>query len=275
MRHHLGDDLSALNLARQRAWRRLTQGAPWKRLAARLGIMHWIRGTDDTYGANGWHPHLHVLVFTRSMGGEREQALRDLRVRWQGCVAKALGSAHVPSSRGVDLRTCRREDYIAKLGLEIVAPNTKRARGVGRTPWEVANDAAQDDAASLRLWVCYTRAMKGVRQLTWSRKLRAAAQLGEDVSDQAIVDAVDHDAPEKRVASIPAAIWDEIAGKRGATFAMLRAAEDDDIFGVAIVIALYKWGLAPPEPGEHLNQIILDLVEAITPLAKEDRELAA
>ena len=167
MRHHLGDDLSALNLARQRAWRRLTQGAPWKRLAARLGIMHWIRGTDDTYGANGWHPHLHVLVFTRSMGGEREQALRDLRVRWQGCVAKALGSAHVPSSRGVDLRTCRREDYIAKLGLEIVAPNTKRARGVGRTPWEVANDAAQDDAASLRLWVCYTRARKGVRQLTW------------------------------------------------------------------------------------------------------------
>ena len=48
----------------------------------------------------------------------------------------------------------------------------------GTTPWEIANRAALGDEASIALWLTYIKGTKGVRQLTWSRGLRAAAELG-------------------------------------------------------------------------------------------------
>lgn len=267
MRHGLGDDLHALNRARQAAWRKCTQGESWKRLAARLGVVHYVRGTDDTYGAHGWHPHFHTLLFTRPTGGPRARALalRDLRGRWQRCVTKVLGARHSPSWRGVDLRECRRDEYIAKLGLEIVAPDTKKARRGGVTPWEIAAEAAAGDGRAVGLWRAYSAAMKGVRQLTWSRGLREAAGIGAELSDQELIDGVDQLDVEQHVASIPAAIWDEIGGARGALFAIKRGAEASGVLGVAAAIAQYRWGLAPPEPGESPDQLVLDLVMEIRP----------
>ena len=269
MRHGLGDDLHSLNRARQAAWRKCTQGESWKRLAARLGVVHYVRGTDDTYGAHGWHPHFHALLFTKPTGGARARALalRDLRGRWQRCVTKVLGKKHAPSWRGVDLRECRREEYVAKLGLEIVAPDTKKARRGGVTPWQIAADAALGDGRAVQLWRSYSAAMKGVRQLTWSRGLRQAAGIGAELTDQEVVDAVAQQDVEEHVASIPASIWDEIGGARGALLAIKRGAESGGAIGVATAIAHYRWGLAPSEPGEPPDQLVLDLVIEIRPRA--------
>ncbi len=58
------DELAVTLNAALEGWRRLASSAAWKRLAARLGIEGCIRAAEITYGANGWHLHLHVLVFT-------------------------------------------------------------------------------------------------------------------------------------------------------------------------------------------------------------------
>jgi hypothetical protein len=268
LRHELGDDLGELNRARQRAWRIFTAGKPWKRLATRLGVAHVIRGTDDTHGAAGWHPHLHVLLFTRPPAeGARARArlLTELRHRWARAVRKSIGPDHVPNWRGVDLRPCRKDEYVTKLGLELVAPNTKRARRGGATPWDIASSAAAGDQTAAVLWVGYTKAMKGVRQLTWSRGLRVAAALEAEKTDQQIIDGVDDDAAELHVASIPAAIWDEISGHAGALFAIKRAAESGGVLAVAATIALYRWGLAPPDDGEPPDPFVLELAREIAP----------
>ena len=66
-------------------------------------------------------------------------------------------------------------------------------------------------------------------------------------------------------AAIPAAIWDDIARKPGAAYAVLRGAEGEGTLGVARAVLLYQWGLAPEEPGEAVDQLVLDLVDVITP----------
>jgi len=205
----------------------------------------------------------------------RARALADLRTRWEKCVRKALGDRHAPTWRGVDLRECKHEEYITKLGLELLFSHTKMARQNGRTPWEIANQAAMGEPTAAALWRLYTGAMKGARQLTWSRGLRDAAKLGDERTDQQIVDAENDATKEDHVASIPAAIWDEAAPRPGALIELLRAAERGGCLGVAITLGFYMWGLAPPAEGEAVDSVIVQLAREIAPSALASSHMQA
>lgn len=281
--HGMHDDLPSLNRAFQTLWRKLWAGMPGKRLRTRLGIVHFIRGTDHTHGRNGWHPHYHVVLFTRPEGGERQRvlALRDLRERWNRIVAAVLSTRHVPSwERGVDLRASERDEYIVKLGLELTSVATKTARRGGRTPWDIAHDAIAEQKGqaeregSIELWDVYVAAMKGVRQLTWSRELRRAAALGKEKTDQEIVDGLDNAAVETHVASVPMALWRRISPSAAARYDLVVGAEEGGQIGVARALSRHLYGLAPPEPGEREDQLTLDLFAAIAPIAPEPRARA-
>lgn len=46
------------------AFRSVIRGRPWRRLCGELGIAGHVRSLEVTQsGLNGWHPHLHVLLF--------------------------------------------------------------------------------------------------------------------------------------------------------------------------------------------------------------------
>ena len=45
------------------SWRRVKQGKAWIRARDQHGWIGDIRALEVTHGANGWHPHLHILVF--------------------------------------------------------------------------------------------------------------------------------------------------------------------------------------------------------------------
>jgi hypothetical protein len=277
LRHELGHDLRVTDRALKRSWRSLVQGKPWKKLARRLGVCYYIRGRDDTHGRAGWHPHFHVVLFTQPTRGikARAKAVTLLRRRWEKCVARHVGQEYVPTWRGVDLRLCKKDEYIAKLGLEVTSPATKIARRGGLTPWQLGQLAAAGDESARGLWKLYVRAIKGSRQLTWSRGLRSAAGITDQRSDQDIADGIGEDVEETHVASIPAEIWEEIADKPGALYALKKAAERDGALGVATAIGLYRWGLSPPEPGEATDQLVLDLLIAIAPTCSLNPQLRA
>jgi hypothetical protein len=264
--HGMGDDLRALRTGLQECWRVLWAGAPGKRLRAALGMEHYVRGTDDTHGRNGWHPHLHVVVFVNPFRRDR-RAVELLKARWHMCVTKVLGRHHAPSwRRGADIRPCEHEEYVAKLGLELVSTHTKTGEGV--TPWQIANRAAAGDARFLNLWTQYVNAMLNVRQLVWSRHVRKAAGLGAELTDEEIVAAEGRDAEETHVASVPSRMWDAFAHVPGALFAVLRAAEDRGRMGVAEAVAQFTYGLAPPDTGDPPDQLTLDLFNSIAPIAQ-------
>lgn len=262
--HYVTDDPRELIMAFRRCWRRLWAGAPGKRLKAALAIRHYVRGSDQTYGRNGLHPHFHVVLFTRP--SERApRAVANLKQRWADVVRAELGREHMPScARGVDLRASKRDDYLAKLGLELVSSATKAGKRGGRTPWAVARAAAAGDHDSIVLWDRYCKAMRGQHQLSWSKDLRKLADI-KARTDQQIVDNEGDDAAETHVASIPAELWSELAFIPGARFDVLRAAETGGRAAIAQVLALHLYGLAPPEPGERPDAAQLDLFAAIAP----------
>lgn len=181
IRHRAGERLGELVKGLANAYRRLTRGAPWKRFCEALGgLSGYVRGLETTHGANGWHPHLHVIFLLRDELPEewdRKLAALEARLfeRWRACVVRELGVEHAPESEhGVDLRPCHQADYIAKLGLELADPGTKQGKRGSRTPLQILDDVrVTGDEGDGALWDEYAHDMKGHRQLTWSRGLRA------------------------------------------------------------------------------------------------------
>lgn len=61
--HHAGHHLSDLVEALLESWRYVKSGSPWQRVADRIEYVGAVKAVDATVGENGWHPHLHPLIF--------------------------------------------------------------------------------------------------------------------------------------------------------------------------------------------------------------------
>lgn len=196
-RHYWGMPLRKLRRAVAAIWTRVIGGKGWKEWREEQHA-HCIRRLEVTYGANGWHPHIHVLIFTDEPLGEvfREWLLR----RWQRATARVLAARLVGSDEhAVDVQAVASADgasrYLSKLGLEITDELSKQGRASGsRTPWQILADvdeAAREGRKSPRdvaLWCEYAEAMHGARQLTWSNGLRWECGLAAEESDETIAE---------------------------------------------------------------------------------------
>src|SRR5262249_15616465 len=68
----------------QNRWRKMKGGKRWVSEADACGLIGGYTAREVTHGHNGWHPHLHVLVFFKP-GCTADQAVRWLawaRERW-------------------------------------------------------------------------------------------------------------------------------------------------------------------------------------------------
>ena len=230
LRHNRGHGLAELWDAIGPAWNRTTSGAgvAWdgsKKVGgevgdrARFGIAGIIRLVETKVGVNGWHPHIHFLIFTED--ALQAAGVRDLEGRlfgrWEAALAKK--GLSVLRSVGIDLRPVTvgdggLGDYFAKAtyradettaaaaAYEVTGSVTKRAGKGGRTPFDLLSDVVEHgDADALDLWHEWERASLGRRQLTWSHGFRArlaemaaaqasaaAALLAEERTDEQIVE---------------------------------------------------------------------------------------
>ena len=85
IRHSVTMELQPLNAALHGAWRRVLQGNPWRRIRERYGLLGYVKAIEVTYGAAGWHPHLHIGFYTdrKLKKGELEAFEAWLSARWQ------------------------------------------------------------------------------------------------------------------------------------------------------------------------------------------------
>jgi hypothetical protein len=213
VRHTAGDDLKALRQGVSEAWRRVQQSRAWRQMREECCVRHLIRGHDITWGDNGWHPHIHVMMLAQRPD---EAALWQdaLSVLWRHAVEQVMGAKHLPTKRrACVVEACHDASYVGRLGLEVSSPSAKQARQGHMAPMQVAYALAhavgeeRDRLASA--WRAYAIGMQGCHQLQWSRGLREA--LGEPPSDQQIV-ANDVDAVNDVViAEIPQETWRSMA----------------------------------------------------------------
>jgi hypothetical protein len=234
VRHGLGDDLSELRRGIARAWQHFLRNH-WKEEADRFGLVGMIRAVEVTWGPEfGYHPHIHIAAFFRT---PPDVAALHLAVytKWLNAVCAVLGTRYAPASYrpdetgklvpvGVVITRCDAASYLAKLGLEIAAPQTKTARVGHYAPLDfLAEFTETGDLAWLHRYQAYAHAMSGARQLTWSRGLKRAAGIG-DLSDAELVAGAEQPTDEL-VTVIPAADFKTLRHIRGAVASLLELAE--------------------------------------------------
>jgi len=209
VRHGIGHDLKHARDVVSNAWRATMMGAAFARFKDRLGLFGTIRALEVTHGANGWHPHLHILLFIdNEIPAEQLIDVSDeddpdkthrrwippelswLIDRWRSKVA-AIDPELTPSAEhGVTLSPVSGLNYITKLGLELTDPGHKEGRRGNRSPLQIAHDFVEASARiqpgpgqtreeqlirrDAAIWRDYCAGMKGAKFLTWSRGLKRA-----------------------------------------------------------------------------------------------------
>ena len=157
----------------------------WSGRSALSGILEGyagqVRALEVTHGVNGWHPHLHVLLFFNDTP-DLHQAQTLIFDQWSRLVAGA-GLGQVSLEHGVSLQDgTHASEYATKWGVveEITKANVKQARRAGRTPFALLADYQTGDLQAGALFAEFTKAFKGRAQLHWSKGLRDRLGLNND-----------------------------------------------------------------------------------------------
>ena len=136
--HSFGESLDEVWDQVQECWSYITKHYRYTQLRKKLGLA-FIRTIEVMHGINGWHPHLHVLLFsdvaidpfdTRDQYHEIARIFHDL---WVQRMKEKYGR-DVRSSYGVDLRMVKADDaegvgtYCTKAGYEVAMADGKEGR---------------------------------------------------------------------------------------------------------------------------------------------------
>lgn len=151
-----------------------------------------IKATEIQVGNNGFHPHLHCVIFTTSSSLD-EAALKSA---WAKAVVRE-GLARPSDAVGVVVKEATSENlswYLTKiqenkLSFEMTRSDLKKGRNQ-KSDWHCAPFDLLDSSVSLpisigqrqHLWVEYVTATKGVSAIRWSKGLKEKLLVAE-VSD--------------------------------------------------------------------------------------------
>lgn len=267
MRHHRGQRLADLFDALSDAWSAAAGGHRSARRALDgAGVQHWVRRVEATVGENGWHLHVHALLFlgadatpdTASEAGEAMFGAWATRLTRSGLEAPLRDSGGL-DARLLDLEHARAEvaGYVAKgtyesAALDVaqeLASNSKRAGHGNRTPMQLLRDCITYGLADdIALWWEWEQGTYRRRAMTWKNGSRLAL-LGDDEerTDEEI--AADTDGLGEPIAQLTPDAWSKIRRRPGGPAQVLNIAEvyDDheDAFDL-LTRWLTKRGLDPP-----------------------------
>lgn len=245
--HDFGEDLTAVLGSTRRAFSQLVAGRAWQQDKAKYGLEHYIRAHDVTVGANGWHPHLHILLLARKgcTPAELEALRRRLFTRW----CKAVGTLerrlptwehglrleHATSPKDLAFylsQVVTDSERLARPDLELARGDLKSSAHRGqRTPWQVLADyGARPNPGDLALWREWEKATRGVHSIRWSKGLRAAVGLGAELTDEQITMM---EIGGELVWTFTPDAWRQLRYRRGVQADILEAAEAGGTLGVA------------------------------------------
>ncbi|MFB8166271.1 protein rep [Streptomyces pilosus] len=195
VRHAKGHALAELLDALNDAFRKLGNGNMANREKKLTGKIGTINSREITYGKNGWHPHLHVIVCFDSEPDVIQ--LTYMMARWQRLWMAWTKKHGFPADKTHGVKWDKvmtaegAGEYIAKaqdsgrhIGNEVARGDLKKGKLGSLTPFEMVEYLlATGDAAVVDLWIEYEKATKGKSWLRWSPKLKA--RLGVDeISDE-------------------------------------------------------------------------------------------
>jgi hypothetical protein len=248
LRHHEGDPLAVTLDAVMAGWRDLTGSSWWKRIARPAYVIDgYVRSIEVTVGANGWHPHVHALLFTARPWLDHERVFFEAELfdRWADCCETRTGKRpdrghgvkvkSVVDGAGVAEYVGKVQDEgesLRKVSLEMTRHDLKSGRRKGLTPSQLLDLIDHGDDWALRAWTEWRTATKGRRAITWSNGLRERLLGGEELSAQEVVE--QEQAGEVLAVFAPEE-WAAICRHRSVVITLLEVAELAGVEGVDLV----------------------------------------
>lgn len=220
MRHHRGQRLADLWNALSGAWNRVTGGAQWLKDKDQFGIAGWLRVVEVTDGTNGWHVHVHALVFVKGQDVDVSKLHRRMFGRWERALVRAglarplliAQDAHMvtgPGDAALASYFTKAVDGAHRIGLELTQNQTKQARQRhGTVPtWSLLDEV--EATGDVGRWEEWEQGSKGRRQMTWSKGLRELLGLRREESDDEIA-SEEVGSSDDDLVKITAAGWDDL-----------------------------------------------------------------
>jgi hypothetical protein len=207
----------------------------------KAGCVGKLKALEAPIGANGLHPHLHVLL-TYQVGVDLVELEATMRSAWSKAVAEVGGRVN---EHGFDFKANCVNDYATKLETshELASHGTKKARGKGRLLGQLLDRAAVGDQRAGAEW------LRGQAALGGRMRFHAGGlpkKLGipcpsdwEDQERQAEMDAEKAERPEPARISYPQLHHLKATGTTGRAglAVILRAARTADAAKVLRVVA--------------------------------------
>lgn len=193
--HRVDQPLALLLKLQQQAITYMRGRRQYMALMGDVGFAGRIRTLEVTHGKNGWHPHTHELLIVSPSADPLRMRMVLAELWLKACKKVGLFQpdrddewaflAHSVDVRDGDEGAAA---YLAKMddqnkwGLshEMTKGSSKQGRASGVHPFKLAADVSTSG-----LFMEYVNAIKGSRQLVWSRGLKAAVGV-DDKTDEEI-----------------------------------------------------------------------------------------
>jgi hypothetical protein len=199
----LAESLEALN----HAWERLQQRRKFQPL------YHMLAGTvatvEITYGDNGWHPHLHIILLAgaETTYEQVKEQTDSLRSNWSHLVNSRTNRYTLEHGLnlvwfGKDAATAAK--YTHKIAQEMTL-SINKSKGPTKHPLELLD---RDDEQATALFIEYALATKGRQKHRWSNGLRRALKITTELTDEELADANEDVGEEALI--ISAQLWNSI-----------------------------------------------------------------
>lgn len=158
----------------------LRRSYAWKQINKHL--VGSVKAVEATHGANGWHPHFHIVLVFREDSVvdqvEAEAMAEGLRSEWMTQLsAQGLnGTERAFQVQGA----ASAGNYLVKWGAaeEITLGHAKQGRKGQRSPWQLLRDSREGDFEAGHLWHGFVTVIKGTHQI------RITPGLNREVKDE-------------------------------------------------------------------------------------------
>ncbi|MFI3119609.1 MAG: hypothetical protein QX203_06490, partial [Methylococcaceae bacterium] len=184
--HSRADVLADLLKGEQKAMRVMTASRFYKDILRLIGCIGTIRAWEVTHGANGFHPHFHIILFARA-GLDLFDLKEQFYLSWANSCR--LAKLPIPDRKGFDLQDGSEAHSYASKGVwgldhEITKGHLKKSKK-GRSPMDLIRSYVFDkDKQAGALFVEYSKAFHRKHQLQWSPGLKAYFKIGEKTDEQ-------------------------------------------------------------------------------------------
>ena len=195
LQHKSNESLETIVTSLSKAYsKKFTFGENYTKIMRDFGIVGNIRTLEVTYGDNGFHPHLHILLFSERNQIDYKALHKRLYEKWEHSL-QSIGRYTNQKAFNLQFSNEAIANYVTKWG-EIDSNNNwdishemtknpvKVAKKGGYTPFALLESSQNGNEIHGKLFQEYAKYMKGKRQLRYSEGLKELLGLLEKSDEE-------------------------------------------------------------------------------------------